>query len=164
MAGRGWFEAISPGDVVRLLSEPTTPKATWDFVGSAVSGRHRTAMAETWPAIHGVLTHLARTGDAAPAGMAVLRAHLICQTAVDDFMFLKYPEEVAGIAQSLGRVVQPEFEAGLTALPDHMCDNDVTIAIPAGYVQGQVWHYFVRMRAFYQLAAEEGLAVLFCWG
>src|SRR5207237_765917 len=100
-----------------------------------------------------------------PLADAVLGDHLVCQTRVGDFVYLKHPPEVADIAQELSRLSPEQFAEKLDVVVME-ADEDVE-ALGLSFVAGEpeyVWAYFNDMRAFYQRAAAEGLAVLFHWG
>jgi hypothetical protein len=164
MAGRGGFEAISPGDIERLLAQPYTER--WDFIEDASLTLFGIPMDKAWVAIHRALSDgtLYGTLGEPPLDMAVLGDHLICQTDADDFVYLKYPAEVMDIATALQEMSREEFEGKLAALPG--TDEDAE-ALGLSVVPEDieyVWPYFEDMRAFYKRAAAEGLAVLFSWG
>jgi hypothetical protein len=164
MAGRGGFEAILPGDVERLLAQPYEER--WDFTADGMQAVFGIPMDKAWVAIHRALSNGALYGmlGEPPLDMAVLGDHLICQTALDDFTYLKYPAEVTDIAEALRELSRGEFEDKLAALPE--ADEDAE-ALGLSLVLDNieyVWPYFEDMRAFYQRAAAEGLAVLFSWG
>jgi len=163
MAGRGSFQAIPPAEVEHLLALPLMQK--WDFAGSEKAAVFRASMDKAWIAIHCALSDGTMFGTLGepPLAMAVLGEHLICQTKSNDFVYLKHPPEVAEISQELSRLSQVEFEEKLAALEP---DEDVE-ALGLSFVASNteyVWAYFEDMRAFYQRAAAEGMAVLFSWG
>jgi Domain of unknown function (DUF1877) len=164
MAGRGGFEAITPADAERLLAQPYAER--WDFTADGMEAVFGIPMDKAWVAIHRALSDRTLYGTLGepPLDMAVLGDHLICQTPVDDFLYLKHPPEVADIAQELARLSRQEFEERLAALPE--ADEDME-ALGLSLVTDEIeyaWPYFEDMRAFYRRAAAEGLAVLFSWG
>jgi hypothetical protein len=164
MAGRGGFEAISPGDVERLLAQPHADR--WDFIEDGLHVAFVIPMDKAWVAIHRVLSDgtLYGTLGEPPLDMAVLGDHLICQTAVDDFVYLKYPPEVSDIAEALRDLSRGELADRLATLPE--TDEDLEahgLSLVPDEIE-YVWPYFEDMRNFYQRAAAEGMAVLFSWG
>ena len=163
MAGRGGFQAIAPGEVERLLALPFVER--WNFAASEGSAVFVARMDKAWVAIHCALSDgtLYGTLGEPPLSNAVLGDHLVCQTPLNDFVYLKYPSEVADIAKELGKLSREEFEEKLAVVEE---DEDVE-ALGLSFVAGEteyVWAYFDDMRAFYQRAAAEGPAVLFEWG
>lgn len=164
MAGRGGFEAITPADAGRLLAQPEAER--WDYTADGMDAVFGIPMDKAWVAIHRVLSDgtLYGTLGEPPLDMAVLGDHLICQTSVDDFLYLKHPPEVADITRELTQLSRQVFEEKLAALPEP--DEDMQ-ALGLDLIPDEieyVWPYFEDMRAFYQRAAAEGLAVLFSWG
>jgi hypothetical protein len=164
MAGRGGFEAISPGDVDRLLAQPYAER--WDYIEDGLEVAFGFSMDKAWVDIHRALSNGTLYGALGeyPLDMAVLGDHLICQTGVDDFDYLKHPPEVADIAAALQELTREQFEEKLAALPE--TDEDAE-ALGLSLVPTElryVWPYFEDMREFYRRAAAEGLAVLFSWG
>jgi hypothetical protein len=163
MAGRGSFQAIAPGDVSRLLALPVAEQ--WDFAGDRRAAILVAEIDKAWVNIHRALSDGTMYGTLGepPLDMAVLGNHLICQTASDSFIYLKYPSEVGDIARELATVDRTGFVERLAALePDedveffglHLVTDDTEY----------VWPYFEEMQAFYRQAATERLAVLFDWG
>jgi hypothetical protein len=163
MAGRGGFEAISRADMDRLHALPVAERL--DFVGDEIV-LFSVPMDKAWAAIHAALSDGTLYGDEGeyPLKMAVLGDHLMCQNEVNDFLYLKHPEEVADIARSLRAVGRKRFEARYSRLPPTVEDTgneDFVFAV--GQID-YVWPYYEDMRAFYQRASAEQLAVLFTWG
>jgi hypothetical protein len=96
--------------------------------------------------------------------MAALGDHLICQTRVADFVYVKHPTDVAEIAEELQTLSSKIFEEKLAVMPEP--DED-TVAMELSLVPDHVEYvsyYFEEMRKFYRRASEEGLAVVFHWG
>jgi hypothetical protein len=98
-----------------------------------------------------------------PLAMAVLGEHLICQTKANDFVYLKHPSEVTDIAQELSKLSREELEEKLSVVGADEDMEALGLYIEPDEIE-YVWPYFEDMRAFYQRAAAEGLAVLFYWG
>lgn len=164
MAGRGGFEAISPGDVERLLAQPFAER--WDFIEDGMQVAFGIPMDKAWLAIHRALSDgtLFGTLGEPPLDMAVLGDHLICRTEADDFVYLKHSPEVIVIAEALRNVSHGEFRDRLAALPE--ADEDAE-AFGLDLVPEDIEYvgpYFEDMREFYQRAAAVELAVLFSWG
>jgi hypothetical protein len=163
MAGRGSFQAVKPSDVDRLLALSFPER--WDFAATEQSALFVCRMDKAWVAIHCALSDGTMYGDLGepPLADAVLGDHLVCQTRVGDFVYLKYPLEVTDIAQELAKLSQKRFLDMLAVVEE---DEDVEV-LGLSFVASEseyVWAYFETMRAFYQRAASEGLAVLFDWG
>jgi hypothetical protein len=163
MAGRGSFQAITPGDVDRLRGLSFAER--WDFAADERTAVFVAPMDKAWVAIHRALSDGTLYGALGepPLADAVLGGHLVCQTPAADFVYLKYPPEVADIAQELSKLSREGFEEKLSVVE---ADGDVE-ALGLSSVPDDieyVWPYFEDMRAFYQRAAAEGLAVLFYWG
>jgi hypothetical protein len=164
MAGRGSFEAITPSDMERLLAQPYAER--WDFTADGMKAAFGIPMDKAWVAIHCALsdgTLYGTLGDP-PLGMAILGDHLICQTNVDDFLYLKYPTEVAAISSALQALNRKRFLDMLSTLEEE--DEDVE-ALGLSTVPDDIEYilpYFEDMRRFYTRAAEAALAVLFSWG
>jgi hypothetical protein len=164
MAGRGGFEAITRADMERLQAQPMAER--WDFVGDEIEVLFGISMDKAWAAIHAALSDGTLYGDGGeyPLDMAVLGDHLMCQTDVNDFMYLKHPEEVADIARSLRAVGRKRFEARYNRLPSTVEDTGNEDFVYAVGDINYVWPYYEDMRAFYKRAAAEQRAVLFSWG
>ena len=163
MAGRGGFEAISRADMDRLHALPLAER--WAFIGDEIV-QFGVPMDKAWAAIHAALADgtLYGHGGEYPLKMAVLGDHLICQTEVHDFVYLKHPEEVADIARSLRAVGRKRFATRYNRLPPTVEDTgDEDFVYAVGRID-YVWPYYEDMRSFYQRAAAERLAVLFTWG
>jgi len=78
-------------------------------------------------------------------------------------VYLKHPPEVAEIAGGLSALSRDEFSEKWEAVYPNP-DSD---ALGLLFTQAEaefVWPLVEKMREFYQRAAAEGLAVLFCWG
>jgi hypothetical protein len=163
MAGRGSFSAITSADVERLLAQP--PAGRWHFA-HGMDAVLSILMDKAWVAIHRALSDgtLYGTLGEPPLDMAVLGDHLIGQTPLGSYLYLKHPPEVADIAQELAQLSSQEFEERLAAVPE--ADEDMEALGLSSVIDHieYVWPYFEEMQAFYQRAAAEGLAVLFSWG
>jgi hypothetical protein len=163
MAGRGSFQAIKSGDVDRFLG--LSPVDRFEFAGDERAAVFVAEMDKAWVAIHCALsdgTLFGALGEP-PLTDAVLGDHLVCQLPTVNFVYLKYPREVTDIAQELSKLSREGFEEKLAEV---VADEDME---SLGYSLWHneiecVWPYFEQMRAFYQRAGTEGLAVLFHWG
>jgi hypothetical protein len=162
MAGRGSFQAIRPGDVDRLLG--LTPADRYEFASDERAAVFVAHMDKAWVAIHRALSDgtLFGTLGEPPLADAVLGDHLVCKLPTADFVYLKHPPEVAGIARELSRLSREGFEEKLGEV---VTDEDMDV-MGLSLVPDEmeyVWPYFENMQAFYQRAGTEGLAVLFYW-
>jgi hypothetical protein len=164
MAGRGGFEAIPRSEVRRLLARPDEER--WEFVHEGLKARFGTSMDKAWVTIHRALSDGTLHGALGepPLANAVLGDHLICQTEVDDFVYLKYPGEVAKIARSFRGLGRKGFEAKVATLRGDAGDTARWGLASVPDDLEYVWPYYQAMRAFYRRAAAEKLAVVFYWG
>jgi hypothetical protein len=139
----------------------------WDFATGEVAAKFVARMDKAWVAIHCALSDGTLYGALGepPLAEAVLGEHLVFQSRTGDYVYLKHPPEVADIARELGRLSREQFAEKLD-MAVMEADEDV-VALGLSFVAQEpeyVWAYFEEMRAFYQRAAAEELAVLFCWG
>ena len=159
MAGRGSFQAIAADIAERLLALPFADR--WDFAATERAAVLVARMDKAWVAIHSALSD--GTLGEPPRADAVLGDHLVCQTAADDFVYLKHPQEVAEIARAPGGLSREEFKEKLAAVEGDEDSELFGLAfVPSKF--NYIWSYFEDMREFYQRAAAERLAVLFSWG
>src|SRR5262249_11975277 len=110
MAGRGGVEGIS----TRAWGRPPPRAHTrpGGLTGDGMQAVFGIPMDKAWVAIHRALSDgtLYGTLGEPPLDMAVLGDHLICQTDVDDFLYLKHSAEVADIAEALRELTDEEFK------------------------------------------------------
>src|SRR5262249_11042928 len=183
MAGRGSFQAIAPDDVTRLLALEGCER--WDFAagGGAATvvgplGERRWACAagevaakfvarmdKLWAPIHCALSDGTIDGPLGepPLCAAVLGDHLVYESQWGDYVYLKYPTEVVEIAAGLAALTRQEVAEKWEAVPPDPDSDALGLSFTRAEAES-VWPCFEAMRAFYQRAAAEGLAVLFCWG
>src|SRR5262249_17285987 len=98
-----------------------------------------------------------------PLCSAVLGDHLVYESQWGDYVYLKYPSEVAEIADGLAALSRVEFAEKWEAVQPNPDSDALGLWFPRAEPEA-VWPRVGEMRAFYQRAATEGLAVLFCWG
>src|SRR5262245_57635529 len=163
MAGRGSFQAITPDDVARLMA--LKGDGRWDFAAGEVAARFVARMDKMWAPIHCALSDgtLDGTLGEPPLCNAVLGDHLVYESQLGDYVYLKYPPEVAEIAGELGALSREQFaEKWECVEPGWYSD-----AMGLSFTQAEAdsfWPCVEEMRAFYERGAAERLAVLFCWG
>jgi hypothetical protein len=163
MAGRGSFQAIAPVDVARLLAVEGGER--WDFAAGEVAARFVARMDKLWAPIHCALSDGTIDGilGEPPLCSAVLGDHLGYESQWGDYVYLKHPSEVAETAAGLAALSRDEF-AQKWEVVHRNPDSD---ALGLSFTREEAesfWPCFEEMRAFYERAAVEGLAVLFCRG
>ena len=163
MAGRGSFQAIAPGDATRLLSLRDGER--WDFAAGEAAARFVARMDKLWAPIHCALSDGTIDGDLGepPLCNAVLGDHLVYESRWGDYVYLKYPAEVVEIAGGLAALSRDEFAEKWEAVHPNPDADALGLSLTREEAES-VWPCVEEMRAFYQRAAAEGLAVLFCWG
>jgi hypothetical protein len=163
VAGRGSFQAIAPDDVTRLLALEGGER--WDFAAGEVAAKFVARMDKWWAPIHCALSDGTIDGALGepPLCNVVLGDHMVYESRWGDYVYLKHPPEVAEIAGGLSALSREEFAEKWEAVYPNP-DSD---ALGLSFTRAEaefVWPLVEEMRAFYQRAAAEGLAVLFCWG
>jgi hypothetical protein len=163
MAGRGGFNAITTGEIDRLLAESY---AVRPYMAHEMPVAFRAYMDKAWVTIHRALSDntLYGTLGEPPLCNAILGDELIGENDRESFLYLKRPHEVIDIAAALARLTRENFEERLDAMDDV---DDEMRSLGFGSINTgmeHVWPYVEAMREFYQRAADEGLAVLFGWG
>jgi hypothetical protein len=163
MAGRGSFQAIAPDDVARLVS--LKGGELWDFAAGEVAAKFVARMDKLWAPIHCALSDGTIDGTLGepPLCSAVLGDHLIYESRWGDYVYLKYPAEVAEIANGLAALSRDEFAEKWEAIQPNPDSDALGLSFTRAEAES-VWPCVEKMRAFYQRAAAVGLAVLFCWG
>jgi hypothetical protein len=163
MAGRGSFQAIAPDDVARLLAVEGGER--WDFAAGEVAARFVERMDKTWAPIHCALSDGTIDGTLGepPLCNAVLGDHLVYESRIGDYVYLKHPPEVAEIAAALSALTADQF-ADRWEQVEANPDSDALGLSFTRAEAAEFWPCVEGMRAFYQRAAAEGFAVLFCWG
>jgi Domain of unknown function (DUF1877) len=163
MAGRGSFQAIAPADVARLLALEGGER--WDFAAGEVAAKFSEDMDKLWAPIHCALSDGTIDGALGepPLCNAVLGDHLVYESRSGDYVYLKHPHEVADIAAELAALTSRQFVAKW----EQVHPNPDSEALGLSFTRAEAkefWPCVEGMRAFYQRATAEGLAVLFCWG
>lgn len=163
MAGRGSFQAIAPDDVARLMALEGGER--WDFAAGEVVAQFVARMDKLWAPIHCALSDGTIDGTLGepPLCNAVLGDHLVYESRLGDYVYLKHPPEVAEIAAELTGLTPGQFADKWEQVEPNP-DSD---ALGLSFTRAEAaewWPFVEKMRAFYQRAATEGLAVLFCWG
>ena len=163
MAGRGSFQAIAADDVTRLMTLEGGER--WDFAAGEVAARFVERMDKLWAPIHCALSDGTIDGTLGepPLCNAVLGDHLVYESRLGDYVYLKHPPEVADIAAALAGLTRGEFADKW----EQVYPNPDSDALGLSFTRAEaeeMWPCVEGMRAFYQRAAAEGLAVLFTWG
>jgi hypothetical protein len=163
MAGSGSFQAITPDDLAHLMALEGGER--WDFAAGEVAARFVVRMDKWWAPIHCALSDGTIDGTLGepPLCNAVLGDHLVYESQLGDYVYLKHPPEVGEIAVGLAVLSRDEF----TEKWQEVYPNPDSDALGLSFTQEEaefVWPLVEKMREFYQRAAAEGLAVLFCWG
>jgi hypothetical protein len=163
MAGRGSFQAIAPADVTRLMSLEDGER--WDFAVGETAARFVKRMDKLWAPIHCALSDGTIDGTLGepPLCNVVLGDHLVYESRLGDYVYLKHPTEVAEIAAELATLTTGQFaDKWEQVVPNP--DSDTLGLLFTRVEATEFWPCVEGMRAFYQRASAEGLAVLFCWG
>jgi hypothetical protein len=163
MAGRGSFQAIVPADVARLLTLDGGER--WDFAAGEMAARFTEDMDKLWAPIHCALSDGTIDGALGepPLCNAVLGDHLVYESRIGDYVYLKHPPEVAEIAAALASLTQDEFADRWEQLEPDPNPEGLGLTFTRAEAE-EFWPCIEGMRDFYQRAAVEGFAVLFCWG
>jgi hypothetical protein len=163
MAGRGGFQAIAPDDVARLLSLEGGDR--WDFAAGEVAARFVARMDKLWAPIHCALSDGTIDGTLGepPLCNAVLGDHLIYDSQWGDYIYLKHSLEVAEIASGLSALSHDEFADKWEQVHPNPDSDALGLSFTRAEAE-EVWPCVEKMRTFYQRAAADGLAILFCWG
>jgi hypothetical protein len=122
-------------------------------------------MDKLWAPIHCALSDGTIDGilGEPPLCNAVLGDHLVNESRLGDYVYLKHPTEVAEIAGELAALTRDQFADKW----EQVYPNPDSDALGLSFTRAEAeefWPCVEGMRAFYQRAAGEGLAVLFCWG
>jgi hypothetical protein len=99
----------------------------------------------------------------APLCDAVLGDHLVYQSRIGDYIYLKHPPEVVEIAKALAVLTSDEFADKWEQVEPNPDSDALGLSFTRGEAE-EFWPCVEGMRAFYQRAATEGLAVLFTCG
>jgi hypothetical protein len=163
MAGRGSFQAIAPKDVDRLLSLEGGDR--WDFAAGEAAALFVARMDKLWAPIHCALSDGTIDGTLGepPLCNAVLGDHMVYESQWGDYIYLKQPPEVSEIVGGLATLSRDEFADKW----EQVHPNPDSEALGLSFTRAEAeefWPCVEEMRAFYQRAAAEGLAVLFYWG
>jgi hypothetical protein len=163
MAGRGSFQAITSDDVARLLAVEGGER--WDFVAGEVAARFVERMDKLWAPIHCALSDGTIDGTLGepPLCNTVLGDHLVYESPIGDYVYLKHPPEVAEIADGLAALTRDQFADKW----EQVYPNPDSDALGLSFTRAEAeefWPCVEGMRAFYLRAAAEGFAVLFHWG
>lgn len=163
MAGRGSFQAIAPDDVARLMAEEGDDR--WDYAAGEAAARFVARMDKLWAPIHCALSDGTIDGALGepPLCNAVLGDHVVYESRWGDYIYLKHPAEVAEIAGGLSALTRHEFAERWGAVHPNPDSDALGLSFTRAEAES-VWPCVEKMRGFYQRAAAEGLAVLFCWG
>jgi hypothetical protein len=163
MAGRGGFQAIAPDDVARLMALEGGER--WDFAAGEVAARFSEDMDKTWAPIHCALSDGTIDGTLGepPLCDAVLGDHLVYQSRIGDYIYLKHPPEVVEIAKALAVLTSDQFADKWEQVEPNPDSDALGLSFTRAEAE-EFWPCVEGMRAFYQRAATEGLAVLFTWG
>ena len=163
MAGRGSFQAIAPDDVTRLMTLEGGER--WDFAAGEVAARFVERMDKLWAPIHCALSDGTIDGTLGepPLCNAVLGDHLVYESRLGDYVYLKHPPEVADIAAALAGLTRGEFADKWEQVYPNPDSDALGLSFSRAEAE-EMWPCVEGMRAFYQRAAAEGLAVLFTWG
>jgi uncharacterized protein DUF1877 len=163
MAGRGSFQVIAPDDVTRLFDLEGSER--WDFAAGEVAARFVADMDKLWAPIHCALSDGTIDGTLGepPLSNAVLGDHLVYESRWGDYVYLKHLPEVAEIADALAALSRDGFSDKWEVVEPNPDSEALGLSFTREEAES-VWPCVEKMRAFYQRAAAEGLAVLFCWG
>ncbi|MEO2088534.1 MAG: DUF1877 family protein [Gemmataceae bacterium] len=163
MAGRGSFQAISPDDLTRLLALEGDER--WDFVAGEVAARFVERMDKLWAPIHCALSDGTIDGTLGepPLCNAVLGDHLVYESRWGSYVHLKHPTEVAEIATELATLTRDQFADKWEQVEPNPDSDALGLSFTRVEAE-EFWPCVEGMRAFYERAAAEGLAVLFHWG
>jgi hypothetical protein len=163
MAGRGSFQAITSDDVARLMALEGGER--WDFAAGEVAAKFVARMDKLWAPIHCALSDGTIDGALGepPLCNAVLGDHMVYESQWGDYVYLKHPPEVVEIAGGLAVLSRDEFAEKWEAVHPNPDSDALGLSFTREEVES-LWPCIEEMRTFYQRAAAEGLAVLFCWG
>lgn len=163
MAGRGSFQAIAPDDVARLMALEGDER--WDFAASEVAARYVEDMDKLWAPIHCALSDGTIDGALGepPLCDAVLGDHMVYESRMGSYIYLKHPPEVAAIAAELAALNSSQFADKWEQVHPNPDSDALGLSFTRAEAE-EFWPCVEGMRAFYQRAAAEGSAVLFCWG
>jgi hypothetical protein len=163
MAGRGSFQAIAPDDMSRLLALEDGER--WDFAAGEAAARFVERMDKLWAPIHCALSDGTMDGTLGepPLCNVVLGDHLVYESPWGDYVYLKYPPEVAEIAAGLAALTCDEFADKWEQVHPNADSDALGLSLTRAESE-EMWPCVEGILAFYQRAAAEGLAVLFCWG
>jgi hypothetical protein len=163
MAGRGSFQAIAPDDVGRLMALDGGER--WDFAAGEAAARFVERMDKLWAPIHCALSDGTIDGALGepPLCNAVLGDHLVYESRLGDYLYLKHLPEVAEIAAELAALTYDQFADKWEQVHPNPDSDALGLSFTREEAE-EFWPCIEGMRAFYQRAATEGLAVLFCWG
>jgi hypothetical protein len=163
MAGRGSFQAITPDDVARLMARAGGER--WDFAAGEVAARFVERMDKLWAPIHCALSDGTIDGmlGEPPLCNAVLGDHLVYESRLGDYIYLKHPPEVAEIAEELTKLTRDQFADKWEQVHPNPDSDALGLSFTRAEAE-EFWPCVEEMREFYERAATEGLAVLFCRG